>query len=551
MNIKKLLFTVITGVFMPVLSFSAITVNINSGNPVMPFPQFLDYANGIKSLSDSSVQPDVVSHAEMEQWIRDAWKIHSNEFNYNGTVTYGGSTVNLIQDSSTPYCSEGHGYALLAAAMMCDKDAFMGLWCYLNENNYFNKTLKYSTGVMVNPGYNFGAHAPSVYGAGSDTAADGDMDIAMAALIAWKQWGDDTGNFAPGGTGSAGAGGNMIQFKQMALDMMRYLVEKDQGNNSNDVWWTSGDIGFDGYARGGNTGGGFAGETTNWGATTGLALYGAGPQYGGPSPNYYDYTGSGYLDAFACALTANGDARDNATGTGGWSNVNQFRRAAAADAWLQNQLQGANLYPVAGIYQVNEAAHTASFSVFNSGEDFRSVWRKGIDNLWFGNPVETWNATTHQPVAGTNTYQYDTAVKFSNFFKTSIPCRNYGGPVTYNGVAGAGSDYSMAGVPGVAFHLNWIFGTGAADCLVGAKGSGRYTQAGEFFRELMILWDAIIVGDRYLTSVPHYYHGWFRQLGLEVLTGNAFNPCTIASGANMKVYKAVNKTYSFAGDTVS
>ena len=551
MGIKRFFLTVITIMCLPLFSFSAITVNINSGNPLMPFPQFINYANGYLSIADSSVQPDGVAHAEMEQWIRDAWKIHSNEFNYNGTVTYGANVLKLIQDSSSPYCSEGHGYALLAAAMMCDKDAFMGLWCYLNENGYFSKTLKYSTGVMVNGAYVYGAHAPGVYGPGSDTAADGDMDIAMAALIAWKQWGDGTGYYAPGGTGPAGAGGNEIQFKQMALDMLRFLVEKDQGVNFGDQWWSSGDIGFDGYERGGNTGGGHAGEATAWGSTTGLALYGAGPQFSGPSTNYYDYSGAGYLDAFGCALQANADPRDLNTSTGGWSNVNQFRRSARADDWLQNQLQSGNLYPVAGLFDINEAAHTASFTVYNSGEDFRSPWRKGLDNLWFGNPAETWNPTTHQPVAGGNTYQYDTAVKFSNFFKNNIPCRNYGGPVTYNGIAGAGSDYAMDGTPGVAFHLNWIFGTGAADFLVGAKASGNYTQAGEVFRELMILWDSVGGTDTYLNSIPHYFHGWFRQLGLEVMTGNAFNPCTIASTANMKVYKAVNKTYSFAGDTIS
>ncbi len=490
----------------------------------------------------------------MEKWLREAWKIHSNEFNYNGSITYGGKTVQLIRDSSSPWCSEGHGYALLAAALMCDKDAFDGLWFYLNENGYFHKTKIYSTGAVNDAGYVFGSHAPAVYGTGSDTAADGDMDIAMAALIAWKQWGNGSGYYAPGGTGAAGAGGNEIEYRQMALDMMRFMVEKDEGNNLGDNQWTSGDIGFDGYARGGNTGGGFSGETTAWGTTTGLALFGARPQFAGPSENYYDYTGSGYLNTFACALQSYGAARDNTPGTGGWSNVNQYLRASAADAWLQNQLSLSHVFPVVGIYSVNEATQTASFRRFNEGEDFRGMWRKGIDNLWFGDPATTWNPTTHQPTAIGNSYQYSTALKVYNFFKNDIPCIKWAnaGPISYQGAAGVAHDYDMDGNPvSFQFHLNWYFGTGAPSILVGSKQNNDYTLAGDFFREAMILWDATTPGDGYITSVPHYYHGWFRQLGLMILTGNHTNPCNIAPTANMKVYKAVNKTYSFAGDLIT
>lgn len=204
MRIIRFFILILTIVILPIIIF-AIPVNINSGNPVMPFPQFLDYNNGaIKTLASN--WPDGVSHMEMEKWMRDAWQIHANEFNFSGNITYQNATggnvnVPLVVDTSTPYCSEGHGYALLAAALMNDKPAFDGLWFYLNENGYFNKTLRYSTGAMINPGYRYGRHAPSVYGPGSDSATDGDVDIAMAAFIAWKQWGDNTGYYAPGGTG--------------------------------------------------------------------------------------------------------------------------------------------------------------------------------------------------------------------------------------------------------------------------------------------------------------------------------------------------------------
>ncbi len=544
---KRFLITALSVICISI-QINAVPVNINSGNPTMPFPQFIDYNNGaVKSLA--SQQPDGVTHAEMEQWIRDAWQIHANEFTAAGTITYGGQTVNLIKDGSTPYCSEGHGYALLGAAVMADKTVFDGLWFYLNENDYFNKTKKYSTGAVVNPGYKYGSHAPAVYGAGSDSAADGDVDIAMAALIAWKQWGDDTGYYAPGGTGAAGPGGYMIQYKQMALDMLRFLVEKDEGDNVGDDQWTSGIIGFDGYPRGGNTGGGFAGETTNWGSTAGFALYGARPQFAGPSTNYFDYWGSAYFNAFACALQELGDPRDNNPGTGGWSNVNQFKRAAAADAWLVRQFSLTQTFMHAGTYAVNEAAGTATFGNVNMAEDMRAPFRKSLDYLWFGNPTTTWNPATHQPVAGGNTWQRDEAVRFSNFLKNNVACKVYGtSPVTYNGTAGALNYYTIAGAGATTFHLNWIFGAGASAVLAAANVSGDFTQAGEFFRELMILWDGT---PGYLTSVPVYFHGFFRQMGLLTLTGNWINPCGWTPKANLKIYKSINKTYSFPTDTIT
>ena len=52
------------------LAAAAITVNINSGNPRYPYPQFLDYGAGRLSLA--SHNPVGVPHAEMEQRGRDA-----------------------------------------------------------------------------------------------------------------------------------------------------------------------------------------------------------------------------------------------------------------------------------------------------------------------------------------------------------------------------------------------------------------------------------------------------------------------------------------------
>ena len=102
-----------------------VPVSINSGNPAFPFPQFLDYGTDRKTLA--SVNAPGVTHAEMEQTIRDAWQIMANAFVYSGESWQG---VQYIKGNvGCPYdCSEGDGYALLGAAYMADKKVFDGLW---------------------------------------------------------------------------------------------------------------------------------------------------------------------------------------------------------------------------------------------------------------------------------------------------------------------------------------------------------------------------------------------------------------------------------------
>jgi len=108
---------------------AAVTVNINSGNPKWPFPQFQDYGNGRATLASHNAPG--VTHAEMEQRIRDAWAIMSNRMNYTG-VTLNGRQY--IKYTSSPDCTEGDGYSLIAAAYMGDKDVFDGLWLQVHDN---------------------------------------------------------------------------------------------------------------------------------------------------------------------------------------------------------------------------------------------------------------------------------------------------------------------------------------------------------------------------------------------------------------------------------
>ncbi|MFW6221079.1 MAG: hypothetical protein ACOC4C_01320, partial [Fibrobacterota bacterium] len=69
-------------IFAVVRAISAqdtIPIHINSGNPVYPFPQFLPYSNQSGTLDNLATRPgDGVTHAEMEQTIRDAYRIMMN-----------------------------------------------------------------------------------------------------------------------------------------------------------------------------------------------------------------------------------------------------------------------------------------------------------------------------------------------------------------------------------------------------------------------------------------------------------------------------------------
>ncbi len=533
-------------------------VNINSNYPLgtgpsIPFPQFLNYTPStltftVYSLADPAHtqtglalhQPDGVSLAEMEQWLRDAWQIHANEFNTNGTVTYqlvggGNATITLIQDSSTPYCSEGHGYALLGAALMADKQTFDGLWFYLNENDYFNDTKVYSTGTVYNAAYQAGIHAPAWAGAGSDSATDGDDDIAMAALLAWKQWGDNTGYYAPGGTGANNSNGRpAIQYKQMALDMMRFMVAKFLDSNNK---YTCGDIGYDGYVKGGNT----WNEVTNW-YTPGDPL-----EHGGPQANsYFDYCDPAYYRCFGATLQAQGDPV--------W-NYSQYARGAAASNWAMGQLAANAAYKntTAGTYTI--AGTTATFGNSNlGGEDFRTVWREGVDYLWNGNPTTSWDPTNHVTITASNTYEYNAGVKEAQFsenpqqYGTGIACESYGSsPVTYQGIASLNA-YNLDGtLYADNWHINYEVGAPAAAATI----AQNFDEMGEIFREVTCLWDTVGGSDNYLNSVPHYFHGFFREVYLLLLTGNLINPCNWIVQPNMKIFKAIDKTYAFPNDLIT
>jgi len=554
--------------------FSQINTAINSGNPKFPFPQFLGYTGAPNTLANNN--PIGVPHAEMEQRIRDAYNIMSNNLTYkvneNGAlqaVTVSG--VKYIMQNSTSgslcNCSEGDGYFLLAAAYMADKPTFDGYYMYLHDRS-FQKTYRYIDKVENSPGYTY---SPGINGAGNkvvglnpqsnvlggglsgNSAGDGDEDIAMALLVAWQQWGD---NGTLGGTGTVDPNtGQPIYYKTEAIKYIKTMVDTVRYSTSYPTLeYVTGDIGLDGYQKGGDS----WGEETNWGS--GGAWAGLKPAQTGPQNNYVDYLAPAYHKVFGDMLTAQGESA--------WC-INQYRRGEASGDWVMGQAYAKGYIPWAGQYSINGAAVTLSTT--GPGEDFRFGWRTILNYVWQGAPTSNWDPVNHvytTAPAPANTYEYDMAGRFASFLKNpeGAPFNNTGDVYTSNTLQYCGTQTLSSYINNLqgsadnnsngSYLENWLMGPGAPSAVI----SGDADLMAQMFREAVIKWDQDNVvppatgsgSQQYLLSMPVYFHEWFRLLGMLILTGNYHNPLEFPSAtANMKVYKSVNKTYAHPGDTIT
>jgi uncharacterized repeat protein (TIGR01451 family) len=535
--------------FVSFKCLSQVPPNINSGNPNFPFPQFKAYVGGSTTLANKN--PVGVPHAEMEQRIRDAYTNICNNMKYEGSVVAG---VPYIQpNNALPIshctCVEADGYYLLAAAFMGDKKTFDGYFMWMHDRQ-FQKTQRFIDGITNSPTYYYSpgisgagsfGNSTSVYGGalGGNSAADGDVDVALALLMAWKQWGDMSGIIPP-----APYTGGQISYKAEAIKYIRTMVDTLTYFPSLPVKkYISGDIGFDGYMKSGDT----WNETSIW-AQPGQPGYTVLPERTGGDQNYVDYHAPAYFRDFADMLQAEGQPS--------WS-INQYRRADASCDWVMGQAYAQGFIPWIGRYQVTGT--TVNFATFNSGgEDFRYGWRTILNYLWHGAPNYTWNPNTHQNTAGTNTYNLDMAKRFATFLHNtenapynntcfnaaaSIPGLLIGGPSNIRW------EYTMTGTGGGSFLLPMPYGPASPSAVV----ANNWDLMAQLFRQCVISFDDQGGGgaQRYLTATPQYFHEWFRLLGMLVLTGNFHSPMQITPAANLKIYKAVNKTYAYVGDTIT
>jgi gliding motility-associated-like protein/uncharacterized repeat protein (TIGR01451 family) len=512
---------------LPQLLFSQVPININSGNPAFPFPQFsaYEYTQGHKLENLANKNADGLTHAEMEKRIREAWLIMSNAFAYDADSHAG---VKYIKSNiGCPYdCSEGAGYAMIAAAYMGDKTTFDGIW-FREHDIRLVKHPRYRDGIVPRPGYLYGDN--SLAEPGGDSATDGDVDIALGLLMAWKQWGNNSGYL--------NSSGQAISYKQEALSVIRGLVES-KNSGFGDCRSVTGVVGIDGYLKNGNT----WTEITDWASSQNPC-----PEFKGPQQLHVDYVAPAYFKEFAEFLKVEGDANDLT-----W-NVPQFLRAEASSDWFMGELfkQGSNTVPIAGWVSL-DASNKATFSNFNEGEDFRYAWRTILNNTWHGDPTVTWNPTSHQAIAGGNVFNKDMGKRFSKFLSNpSIAgntCIAPGGglPMTFQGPSQVVWSYNPnTGLSNGGFPLNWVSGTGSPSAVTAQD----FDLMGKLFRQCAIEWEQ--ESGLNLDSKPRYFHGFFRLLGMLVLTGNFEAPMAVKPEANLKIYNKVDKTVAFTGDQVT
>ncbi|MBN1603145.1 MAG: hypothetical protein JW915_16170, partial [Chitinispirillaceae bacterium] len=515
-----------------------IKIAINSGNPALPFPQFNAYETKDGTFGNLGTRNSTGNtHAEMERVIRDAYHIMMNRAEKPGGGVGG---IDYVYYNSPRHCTEGDGYGMLGAVAMADKNTFDGMWLYVHDH-FMNRTIRYSDCKMSTPDYKY-SQLPGVYhNPGENSAADGDFDIAFALLLAYRQWGEFMG--------IKDACGNEISYKQAAIDFLKGLTDT-LTFVSNGSTLLSGDIGLDGYFKSGDS----WAELSGWSTSENLTRLGISKrvEQPGPQKQYFDYTAPSYFRAFADFLAEEDSAKY------AW-NIFQLRRAEASSDWLIGKLYQANQknLPICGDVQLNDTTPSFHFTG-DMGEDFRLGWRTILNRLWYGNPTYTWNPSTHLVEQNKpNSFLNSMAVRYASFMWDSRQppwnnrCVPSVGTDPYNhwGPATLVTDTRMDGsLPESPFYfLNWLPAVGSPSAVI----SQNHDLMADLYRYLEIEWDVISAGDSYLTSVPEYFHGWYRLLGLLILSGNYHSPEEIKPTANTKVYLNIDKTFAFDNDSIT
>lgn len=540
---KRLFYFIALFFLVAIKSNGQVTPNVNTGNPAFPFPQFLDYGSNRKSLA--SVNSPGVPHAEMEQRILDAWQMVCNDVSPYPSTVVGG--VQYLYPTAPNHCTcvEGDGYYLMGAAVMADKTFFDGYYMWAHDRS-FHGTQRFVDGVYNSPNYGYakGLSGAGSLGAGTgvagggmngNSATDGDVDVALALLMAYKQWGEHSGIFIPS------MGNKELNYKEEALKYIRAMVDTAIFPLALPmIKYTSGDVGFDGYLKGGDS----QGELTDWANAGYLGMQ----KEVGQQNYYYDYSAPAWFRQFRLLLEAENDIPFY---------INQYKRVEASCDWLMGLHYSKNVKNIPYLGKVSYGGTgPTDFSFSNyipDGEDFRASWRTIMNYVWHDNPTFTWNPTTHQAIDGTpNTYERDMGIRYAKFLKEpqSAPwnnaCRNIGDlkpKITFKGPYTLVNGYTPDGTASGGFPLNWIHGTGAASAIVGQN----FELMGEMFRHCIIAWD----GNGYLNSKPMYFHEWFKMLGLITLSGNFHAPTNMVAKPNLKVYHKIDKTYAFTGDQVT
>jgi gliding motility-associated-like protein/uncharacterized repeat protein (TIGR01451 family) len=549
-------------------SASYVPININSGNPAFPYPQFLEYKVG-KTLA--KYNPEGVTHADMEKTGREAYEIMSHRCRYDGGTHCGVPYITFnnfrkfgnaeMPHGGAEFCTEGDGYMMLAAAIFADQATFNGLWMWIHDYRIPHR-VRYQDGKVRLPDYKYGGGLPVCYTMEETTtenrgsATDGDDDIAMALLIAYKQWGEF---MMQDGKPVLDYSGKPISYKEAAEDFLKAFVDTfiDRGPNSDVTGHMSGNIGIDGYVKGGNKGK----ELTSWrntqttypNITKDCNISGGG----GDGNTHTDYCAPAYYNEFAKWFES-GDVTAN-----DWQ-IGQYKRAEASSDWLCGQAYSQGLISSLGHTDMSTDGQP-TFTNFSDGEDFRTMWRMAQNYLWHGAPEINWNPKTHQIEKGSNTYEYDMALRAAALMKEPPAldgngkwCSKLGaspdpGQPDFWGPSQIKMCYNTEG--GVLSHYSANYALGcAAPAVVINEDLGLIA---DMYRQSELVWDDasgesknLTDDERYIESMPKYFHGWFRCLPLLTYTGNWHAPSDMVSAANMKVYMSVDKTYAYVDDQI-
>ncbi len=562
-----------------------ITTHINQGDPACPFPQFLEYKGGGKSLAKYNAEG--VTHADMEKAMREAYQIMMHRCRYSD-LSHDGVQYITFNSDDVPgnygtFVSEGDGYALLAAAIFADQNTFTGLYMWIHDVRFagverFIDGKSRGTDADNYAGPYMAAWKDktfdATYGTDSHSASDGDMDIAMGMLIAYKQWGEW---LKYDGRVVKDYNGKPISLKYHAQRVIGALVDTvpqhDKGNGVLSGYIT-GIVGADGYQKRGNS----WGDLTTWRIDNStyedcIAKY---PNINGDIPNsgpylfsiwggnYIDYDGPSYFDEFYRWLKDGDGVDDNNKDRAEWE-MHQFRRAYASGNWLNAQAYAQGYYASIGRVSMSNHAGPPTFDVYVDGEDFRYAWRHLIDYLWHGTAQCSWDPVTHQVVEGaTDDSERLMAIRHCDLLrepsnKGKTICSAMGaspdpGQPYWKGVSQIPQQYRYDGGITSVYHTNYTPGSSAAAPVIAED----LELTADIYRQCEILWDDCSglakfsnPDQRYIGSTPKYFHGWFRTLGMLICSGNLLAPEDMKPTANVKVYMSVDKTYAYVGDDVT
>ena len=156
-----------------------------------PYSQYaLDNSVLIKEWTGTSAYRDLDNYISTNGDWTSIYKVAdndeiilSNAWNYY-KKTYIHSYGQVIDPQTKTTTSEGQSYAMLQAVWLNDRDMFDGVWAWTRDHLQYRLTDKLFS-------WQYGKDGQESV-TDSNTASDADIDIALALLMASKQWKDDT-----------------------------------------------------------------------------------------------------------------------------------------------------------------------------------------------------------------------------------------------------------------------------------------------------------------------------------------------------------------------